>query len=98
MLQGSLAKDAPYPDSFFTFWNDQTIDLSHYNNDAIAFAWYFTVYFYSNDPELVNTMTESVRTLLKSNGWNMTGVGYDAPTDEITHTGRAIEVFFIQKN
>lgn len=97
-LQGTLAKNEPYPDSFFTFWNDQTIDLAHFNNDSIAFVWYFTVYFYSNDPESVNTMMESVRTLLKSHGWNMTGAGYDAPTDEQSHTGRALEVFYIQQN
>ena len=97
-LQGTLAKDDPYPDSFFTFWNDSTNDLTHYNNDAIAFVWAFTVYFYSNDPELVNTMMESVRSLLKSNSWNMTGVGYDVPSDEQSHTGRALEVFYVQKN
>ena len=97
-LQGTLAKNEPYPASFFTIWNDQTTDLRHYNNDTIAFTWYFTVYFYSDDPELVNTMMGNVRTLLKSNGWNMDGVGYDAPTDEQTHTGRALEVFYNQKN
>lgn len=97
-LQGTLAKNEPYPDSFFTFFNDQSTDLAHYNNDAIAFTWNFTVYFYSNDPALVNTMMINVRTLLKNNGWNMSGVGYDVASDEQSHTGRALEVFYIQKN
>ena len=97
-LQGTLAKDEPYPDSFFTFWNDQTTDLNHYDNNTPAFVWNFTVYFYSSDPESVNTMMDSVRTLLKSNGWIMTGIGYDVPSDEETHTGRALEVMYIQKN
>ena len=97
-LQGSLSKDEPYPETFFTFWNDNTTDLSHYNNDATAFVWAFSVYLYSTSPETVNTVLAQVRTLLKQNGWIMSGVGYDVPTDEKTHTGRAINVLYIQKN
>lgn len=97
-LQGSLAKDEPYPDSFFTFWNDDTPDGDHFDNDAISFIWQFTVFFYSNDPTLVNTILNNVRTLLRSNGWIVSGKGYDVPSDEKTHTGRAISATYIEKN
>ena len=97
-LQGSLSKDEPYPASFFTFWNDETTDLSHYDNNAIAFVWDFTVYFYSNSPTLVNSVLIQLRQLLKENGWIVPGVGYDVPSDEQTHTGRAIDIMFIQQN
>lgn len=97
-LQGSLSKDELYPDSFFTFWNDETSDLSHYNNKATAFVWNFTIYFYSTSPSLVNTVLLEVKTLLEESGWIVPGVGYDVPSDEQTHTGRAIDVFYIQQN
>ena len=45
-LQGSLAKDEPYPEAFFTFWNDDTPGAEFYDNDARRFEHEFTVYFY----------------------------------------------------
>lgn len=95
-LQGSLEKDAAYPESFFTFWNNETPDASHYNDDTIGYIWYFTVNFYSSDPALVNTALVNAIALLKSNRWIISGVGYDVPSDEPTHTGRGVDVIFIQ--
>jgi hypothetical protein len=96
-LQGSLSKDEPYPNSFFTIWNNETYDGSHYDNDAINYIWDFTINFYSNNPSLVNTILIQVKTLLKSSGWIVPGKGYDVPSDEKTHTGRAIEALYIEK-
>lgn len=97
-LQGSLAKDEPYPTSFFTIWNDETLDGNHYDNDAISIVWDFTIYFYSVDPALVNTVLVQAKTLLKQNGWIVGGKGYDVPSDEPSHTGRAIDALFVEKN
>lgn len=97
-LQGSLGKDEPYPESFFTFWNNDTSDGDHYDNDAISFIWGFDVNFYSTDPTLVNTIMSSVRSLLKQNGWIISGKGYDLPTDEPTHTGRGLPVLYLELN
>ena len=97
-LQGSLTESETYPQSFFTIWNDETTDGSHYDNDAINYIWEFTIYFYSTNPTLVNTILLQVKTLLKSNGWIVGGKGYDVPSDEATHTGRAIDVLFIETN
>lgn len=95
-LQGSLAENEAYPKSFFTIWNNSADDGAHYDNDAINFIWSFTVNFYSVDPTLVNTILIQARTLLKSNGWIVMGKGYDVPTEEISHTGRAIDVLYIE--
>lgn len=95
-LQGSLSKDEPYPNSFFTFWNNEVADGSHYDNHAIDYVWDFTINFYSNNPSLVNSVLISVKTLLQSNGWIVPGKGYDVPSDEATHTGRAIEAIYIE--
>ena len=97
-LQGSLAPNEAYPQSFFTYWNDDTTDGSHYDNDAINYIWNFTIYFYSTNPTLVNTVLLQAKTLLKSNGWIMSGKGYDVPSDESTHTGRGLDVIYIEQN
>lgn len=97
-LQGSLAPNEAYPQSFFTYWNDETTDGSHYDNDAINYIWTFTIYFYSTNPTLVNSILLEAKTLLKSNGWIVGGKGYDVPSDEATHTGRGIDVIYIETN
>ena len=95
-LQGSLEKDEPYPPSFFTFWNTETPDGSHYNDEAVSYIWYFSVNFYSESPELVNTVLLSAISELKANGWIVGGKGYDVPSDEPTHTGRGLTALIIE--
>lgn len=96
-LQGSLAKDEKYPESFFTFWVNDTTDGSHYDNDAIAFVWDFDINFYSVNPTLVNNTIPAVRALLKSHGFIMSGKGYDVASDEPTHTGQGINTLIIER-
>ena len=96
-LQGSLTPDESYPESFFTFWNNETSDGSHYDNDAISYIWDFDVNFYSSNPALVNTVLLEARTLLKNNGWIISGKGYDVASDEPTHTGRQINAIYIER-
>ena len=95
--QGSLSPTEPYPSSFFTIWNDETEDLSHYDNDAISYTWQFAVYFYSNSPDLVATIPLEAIDALKSAGWIINGRGYDVPSDEITHAGRAFDCIYIER-
>ena len=95
-LQGSVTKDQKYPESFFTIWNDEVSDGAHYDNYAINYVWDFTVYFYSVNPALVNTVLLQAKNLLKANGWIIGGKGYDVPSDEPTHTGRAIDALYIE--
>lgn len=97
LLQGSLEPNESYPDSFFTFWNSETPDGSHYDNDAIQYIWNFDVNFYSKDPALVNSVLLNAKALLKQNGWIVPGKGYDLPTDEPTHTGRGIDVIYLEQ-
>ena len=55
-LQGSLAPNEPYPDAFFTFWNNTTFDHADYDNGPVAWVWSFDVNFYARDPALVNSV------------------------------------------
>lgn len=97
-LQGSMSSDAVYPASFFTIWNNSTDDLNHYDNDTIAYTWDFDVNFYSNDPDLVNTVLLTSKTALKAAGFIIDGKGHDLPTDVITHTGRGMSVLYREES
>ena len=94
-LQGSLLPDEPYPPSFFTIWNDDGYDGSHYDNDAVSTIWRFSVNFYSTDPALVISELDAARAALKAAGWIVSGRGYDVASDEQTHTGRGFSALYL---
>lgn len=94
-LQGSLNPDAAYPDSFITFWTDDVLDNSHYDDDTTSYAWDFSVIFYSNDPLLVESVPEQIRQALKKAGFIPQGKGQDVPSDEPTHTGWAQSYYYL---
>lgn len=96
-LQGSILADEPYPDSFFTFWNDSADGQSFYSNEEGAITWSYSVNFYSMDPLLVNSKLLEAKELLKAQKFIVTGAGYDVMSDEPTHTGRGITVIYRQK-
>lgn len=96
-LQGSMAKDEAYPASFFTFWNNDTADEAFYDNQETETIWDFDLNFYSNDPTLVNTVLVQAKRMLKAVGFIPSGAGYDVLSDEPTHTGRGMNLLFIDK-
>ena len=63
--QGSLAQDEEYPENFFTFWNNDSADHSHYDNGEHGTEWNFDVNFYSSDPEKTYSILEDARKKLK---------------------------------
>lgn len=95
-LQGSLLEDEPYPDSFFTYWNHSADGQSFYDDSENTILWLYGVYFYSSDPVLVNTKLLEVKPLLKKAGFIVNGAGYSVASDEVTHTGRGIDVMFME--
>lgn len=90
-LQGTLNPDEAYPDHFFTFWTDYTADNAHYDNGVHSVDWNFTVNFYSVRPALVQSVPQSMRDVLRHNGFIPQGKGQDIPSDEPTHTGWSID-------
>lgn len=95
-LQGSLLPDEPYPDSFFTFWNDSADGISFYSNNEGAILWAYSLNFYSTDPLKTNSVLLEAKALLKQAGFIVSGGGYDVPSDEPTHTGRGIGLLYRQ--
>lgn len=96
-LQGSFRADESYPSHFFTFWNNSSDGDSFYDNDEGAIVWDYDLNFYSNNPQLVNTMLIKAKALLKSKGFTVNGAGHDVTSDEPTHTGRGITVIYRQE-
>lgn len=97
ILQGTLGENEAYPESFFTFWNNDTEGNEFYDNVEHGYVWDFDLNFYSSDPALVNTKLLNAKTALKAKGFIVSGKGYDVASDEPTHTGRGIHVMIIEK-
>lgn len=95
-LQGSLLPDEPYPDSFFTFWNDSADAQDFYDDNEHSVIWEYSINFYSTDPLLVNSKLLEAKKLLRANGFAIGGAGYDVASDEPTHTGRGITARYFQ--
>lgn len=97
ILQGSLSAEEAYPDAFFTFWNNYTDDTAFYDNEETQTVWNFDLNYYSTDPTSVNTVLLQAKRLLKTVGFIPDGSGHDVLSDEPTHTGRGLTLFFIEK-
>lgn len=95
-LQGSIGEDEKYPDSFITFFTLSGDDAAHYDNEAVGTAWGYQVIFYSIDPRLVASVPKEIYALLKSAGFIPQGRGRDIPSDEPTHTGWAMEFYYLE--
>lgn len=96
--QGSMSADAAYPATFFTFWNNGSPNHAHYDNDEYGTEWDYNIFVYSSDPEVVYSLLEQARQALKDAGWITTSHGFDAASDEATHTGRGLEILYLQTN
>ena len=94
---GSLSDDNKFPDSFFTFFNNDTVDDNFFDNQETETIWDFDLNFYSVDPALVNSVLLEAKPLLKAAGFIVDGKGYDVLSNNPTHTGRAINVQYIEK-
>ncbi len=97
ILQGSLSDEDEFPASFFTFFNNDTADDAFYDNSETETIWDFDLNFYSIDPALVNSVLVEAKPLLKAAGFIVDGKGYDVLSNNPTHTGRAINIQYIEK-
>lgn len=96
-LQGSMSEDEKYPDDFFTFFNNDSFDANFFDDHETVTVWDFDLNFYSNDPEHVNEYLMKAKRELKKVGFTCDGAGYDLVSDEPTHTGRGININYIEK-
>ena len=95
-LQGSMAEDEAYPQSFITFLTVDSYNEADFDNETHAIGWRFQVAFYSSDPLLVASVPKSIRMVLKGAGFIPTGAGRDLPSDEPTHTGWVQDYYILE--
>ena len=93
--QGSLSEDEEYPHTFFTFWCNEEAENSAYDNETQSVIYDYDVNVYSDDAEQVYSLLKQARSLLKQNGFTIVSRGYDVMSDEDTHTGRGMNVVYI---
>ena len=95
--QGSLS-GVDYPDTFFTFWENNSPDHAHYDNQTYGTAYDYSVYVYSTDANLAYSLTEEARDLLKVNHWVVPSKGFDVASDDNTHIGRGLQAYYLKTN
>lgn len=94
--QGSLAPDAAYPATFFTFWDRSEEEQAAYDNETALVVHEFDINVYSNDPSTVYSLLAQARDAVKAAGWQTPDRGHDIASDEITHTGRGFTCTYIE--
>jgi hypothetical protein len=94
--QGSIGEHEDYPEHFFTYWENPSHDGSHYDNKNASCVYDFDVNFYSTDPIKTYSKLREAKQLLKSENFIISGDGYDVASDEETHTGRGMNVLYLQ--
>ena len=57
-LQGSMADNEPYPESFYTYYNNSTGGLTYYDNMEKSVVWDFDVSAYSANPDMAQQMLD----------------------------------------
>lgn len=92
--QGSLT-DETYPNSFFTFWNIDTPNISFYDNKDTKHNEIVNVCFYTNDPNLIYNVMEDFITAAKAVGFIVVGHAKDAPADKENYYGRYVTINII---
>lgn len=97
MLQGALLPNEPYPANFFTFWNKDSIDGTHYDNAAASVLYEYEVNFYSNNPANVYDVLRAAIAKLRAAGFVISGDGYSVASDEPTHDGRGVDVEYLRR-
>lgn len=97
-LQGSLLPNEPYPESFFTFWNNGSESDEFYSNKEGQIIHYFDLNFYSSKlaGDIEDIFTSAIAAL-KDAGFIVSGNGFDVPSDESSHTGRGVDLIYIEQ-
>lgn len=94
--QGSLA-DKTYPTSFFTFWNYDTPNLQHRDNNTKNYSINVMIYFYTNNASLIYSVMDEFIKLAKQRGFIVSGRAYDTPADQDDYFGRLVNIMIVHK-
>ncbi|WP_302826372.1 hypothetical protein [Anaerofustis stercorihominis] len=95
--QGSLTDKNAYPESFFTFWLNDTVSEDFFNNNETKVIWDIDLNFYTCNFEKLNEVFNNALDILKINGFSLTGYGYDMPVENPDYDGRGIRLLYIEQ-
>ncbi len=96
-LQGSLSEEENYPNDFFTFWNNDSSGESFYDNEEKSTSFDYDVNFYSTNPEKVYRILREAKQKLLEKNFIISGDGHSVASDELTHTGRGMNILFLRR-
>lgn len=96
-LQGSMSDDEPYPEAFYTYYNNTSAGAMYYDDLENAVVWDFDVNAYATNPDMAQAMIIQARDALCALGYICAGAGYDTISDEPTHTGRGINATYMER-
>ena len=95
--QGSFTENQKYPNLFISFWENESNDKSHYDNNIThGYEHNFDVNVYGNNADEVYNTLETVIETLKNKYYIVNGKGIDVPSDEPNFIGRHIEAIFVE--
>lgn len=97
-LHGSIEDDLPYPDSFWTFRNYNNEFRNYRDNKPMQTDWTYSLNFYSNNPTIIDSQMLEAVEKLQERGFIVQGKGYDAISDEKTHTGKENTLIYREDN
>lgn len=94
--QGSFSEDEELPETFFTFWNADTPNDGFYDNKESKNVWYWYIYLYTTDPDVLYSKFDDLIKVAKEKGFIANGKGKDIPSDTPTHFGRYLILKYIE--
>ena len=96
ILQGSMSEDEPYPDSFLPYYILDSSDHEHFDGEPVGVEWALFVAFYTNDPELLDSVPGEIYEAMRAAGFIPQGRGHDTASDEPTHQGWVNEYYYLE--
>jgi hypothetical protein len=94
--QDSLGDDDETPEAYYTFWNRNSSDLSHYDNEPHRFEWLWVIQSFTDDPNDIYDIMENLITAAEDKGFTADGRGKDIATASPTLFGREITLKYIE--
>lgn len=88
--QGSMS-DEDYASSFFTYWNIDTPQDTHYDNELHRYNDYVQIGFYTNDASKIYSQLDvdgTFYTKAKEKGFTIAALPQDADADKANYFGR----------
>lgn len=93
--QGSVPADMP--DSYITFWENPSFDRLNADNQTKEIVYPFTIIYYTKKWDTLGEVFEKIVSLLKSNKYIVSGMGFPIDSGIYEYKARCIEIQKIER-